>query len=75
MSTLVPVSLGLVFGASVVTALAAWRGFEVRDDARPALRRDVIGMRTAAPLVAGLIVLALTRWPVGALLAAGGVAL
>ncbi|MGH8983554.1 MAG: type II secretion system F family protein [Acidimicrobiia bacterium] len=76
MTTLVPVALGLVFGAGLVVAVAAWRGFEVRDPPRGsglALRR-LVGVGSLPPVLTGLVALALTRWPVGALLAGGGVA-
>lgn len=77
MSALVPIALGLLFGAAVVMAIAAWRGFEVREHTRPRVPvpRALIGVRTLPPVLAGLVALALTRWLVGALLAAGGVAL
>lgn len=70
--TAVAALLGAVCGAALVAAVAAWRGVELRVPARLPLagRFDRFTVRLGLAVGAGVVMAALTRWPVAALLTA-----
>ncbi|MBW3643158.1 MAG: pilus assembly protein TadB [Actinobacteria bacterium] len=69
--------LGGLFGLGAVIAVSAWRGVDVAELRPRRLVRaedqiERLGLRLAAGVGSGVLVAALTRWPVAALAAAAG---
>jgi len=66
MTLVVPGLLGVVFAVSLMVTAAAWRGLDLRPGERTRrLPGVVFTPRLAVCVLAGLVVLVVTRWPVG----------
>jgi len=71
MTLVVPGLLGVVFAASLMVAAAAWRGLDLRaGDQTRRLPAVVFTPRLAVCVLVALVVLVVTRWPVGAVFGA-----
>jgi Flp pilus assembly protein TadB len=76
MTLVVPLLLGVVFAASLMVGVAAWRGIDLpAGDGTRRRPRVLFTPRLAACLAAGLVALVVTRWPVGAAFATVATAL